>query len=76
MPFKAGKPTRAQLAAANGADPWEYLLGCYKRERSGAKKREFAWQLLPYLKPKLRAIEHSGDLTINHTFTIGGPEDG
>jgi hypothetical protein len=65
------KQRRARADAA-GADPYQYLLNCFVRERKGDKKRELALQLLPYVRPRLKAVELSGQVDHEIVVTIGG----
>jgi hypothetical protein len=62
------------MAKAVGVDIWADLLLSYAATPKGSKRDAFGLELLPYIKPKLKAMEVSGILTTNHTFTIGGPD--
>jgi hypothetical protein len=65
---------QAAEAANRGADPFGYLVNCFKRERDPEKKRELAFQLLPYVKPRLKAVDVKAE--VNHVISIeiGGEE--
>ncbi|QDY70119.1 hypothetical protein [Qingshengfaniella alkalisoli] len=74
----AGKQTRSQqrkAKAKEAGDPFEYLLNCWKRERDPEKKRELAFQLLPYIRPRLKAVDVSATLTSTVEVTIGGDDE-
>lgn len=59
-------------AAIRGVDPFAYLMTCFQRERKGDKKRELAIQLLPYVRPRLKAVELKGQIEHEIVVVIGG----
>lgn len=66
-------PKRGE-AAILGFDPFEYLLNRAIAEKNVEKKDRLAFELLPYVKPKLRSVEVKGDMSVTVTVTIGGIE--
>jgi hypothetical protein len=64
-------PKRGEAAIA-GFDPFTYLLNRAIKAKSVATKDRLALELLPYCKPKLKAVELSGSMDVTVTVTIGG----
>lgn len=73
MGLKA-KQVKAQLM---GVDPFEYLLVRFAGAEESDEKDELAFQLMPYLKPKIRSVEiKGGGAPVNFVVTIGGDDLG
>jgi hypothetical protein len=66
-------PKRGQAAIA-GFDPFDHLLQRAIKATSVKVKDRIALELLPYCKPKLKAVEHKGDFNVTVTVTIGGSD--
>lgn len=70
-----GRPKRSVSAAdrlaARSCDPLGYLI----REFEANPTKELALELLPYQCPKLKAVEHTGEIGTRITVTIGGLDD-
>jgi hypothetical protein len=66
-------PKRGEAAIA-GFDPFDYLLQRAIKSKSVKVKDRIALELMPYVKPKLKAVEHKGDFNVTVTVTIGGSD--
>jgi hypothetical protein len=73
---RMGLKQRQLQAQLMGVDPFQYLLVRFSGSEESAEKDELAFQLMPYLKPKLRAVELKGDGggAVAFQVTIGGDE--
>lgn len=65
-PNKATAARQAEIAAS-GLTPLDYMLGILRDEEADQAQRfEAAKAAAPYVHPRLAAVEHSGDMTLNH----------
>lgn len=70
VPNKA-TAAKAQEVAASGLTPLDYMLNVMRDENMPADRRDdMAKAVAPYVHPKLAAIEHSGEVTINHETAL------
>jgi hypothetical protein len=65
---KPGIANKASIArqaevAASGETPLDYLLRVMRDEEA---RRDAAKAAAPYVHPRLAAVEHSGQMTLNH----------
>lgn len=75
LPNTAGKVrTRRGEAAIAGFDPFQHLLQRALTVKDPYYRDKLAIELLPYVKPKMKAVEHSGGLTTTIRIIIGGDE--
>jgi hypothetical protein len=68
------KKRRAEVAVSGASDPFVYLMNKFQRCRDAEEKTSLAFQLLPYLKPKLRAVDIKGADAFRFVVSIGGDE--
>lgn len=66
-------PKRGE-AAVRGFDPFDYLLTRAINSTDQAERDWLALELMPYCKPKLKAVEVTGDMNMTVTVTIGGTD--
>lgn len=61
----------AAEALKSGLTPLEYMLGILRDETADPKDRfAAAKECAPYVHPRLAAVEHTGEMTINHEDAI------
>ena len=77
---KASRKARAKAFLEQGLEPDEVFMWLVDRWRNGRmseeKRTELALQLLPFTKPKLKAVAHSGSIDgeFSVKIVIGGEE--
>ncbi len=62
----------AEIASALNCDPFKYLCRRFNAAEDGKEKDNLALELLPFVLPRLKAVEHSADDGSEVTITIGG----
>jgi hypothetical protein len=73
---KAGAATQktreiAERLMSEGITPLEYMLTMMRDEaQDPAIRMDAAKSCAPYVHPRLAAIEHSGDLNVNHESAL------
>lgn len=61
----------AAEALKSGLTPLEYMLGILRDVSADPKDRfAAAKECAPYVHPRLAAVEHTGEMTINHEDAI------
>ena len=77
---KAPKKTRGAAALRTGKDPEEIFDWLYDRwaydDLTPDKREALGFELLPYVKPKRKAVERSGNIDMVVNITIGGSNAG
>lgn len=70
-PGVPNKSTREAEIAASGITPLDYMLKVLRADESSSDDKKWAAaQAAPYVHPKLAAVEHSGELTLNHETAL------